>query len=162
MNVVQLILGAIAAYFLIGILYYVGTAIFRMIQFGKAGVEGTWKAWIPFYWTYIEFDLYYKKEYFWVWLALVVLAGVFSNVSALATIFGLAQCILAVLLFCNKAKAYGKGTGFTVGLVLLNIVFEGILALGQAQYLGNMSEGIPFLDQGIDKIKELFSGKKEE
>ena len=162
MGIVQFVLGLVATYFLVVVLYYVGSCIFRMIQFGKAGVQGTWKAWIPFYWNYIEFDLYYKKEYFWVWLALVVLAGVFSKSDALTTIFNLAQAVLMVLLFYNKAKSYGKGGGFTAGLVLLNIIFEGILALGPAEYQGNASQGIAFVDQGIDKVKELFGGKKEE
>ena len=162
MGIVQFILGLAATYFLVVILYYVGSCVFRMIQFGKAGVQGTWKAWIPFYHIYIEFDLYYKKEYFWVWLALAVLGAVFGSSSALTTIFNLAQAVLMVLFFYNKAKSYGKGGGFTAGLVLLNVVFEGILALGPAEYLGNASQGIAFLDQGIDKVKELFSGKKEQ
>lgn len=162
MGIVQFIFGAIATYFLVVVLYYVAAAVFRMIQFKKAGVEGAWKAWIPFYWNYVEFDLYYKKEYFWVWLGLSILAGVFQDSGALSAIFGLLQVAMLVLLAYNKAKAFGKSDAFTVGLVLLNIIFEGILALGDAQYIGNQSRGIAFLDNAIAKVKELFGGKKEE
>lgn len=36
----------------------------------------------------------------------------------------------------NLAKSFGKGAGFTVGLVLLPSVFYMILAFGKADYIG--------------------------
>lgn len=161
MGLVQFVFGAIATYFLLVVLAFVITCVFRMLQFKKAGVEG-WKAWVPFYWSYVEFDLYFKKEYFWVWLILAILAAVFSNVGFLSTLFGLAQCVLMVFLAYYKAKAYGHDTGYTIGLVLLNPVFEGILALNSDQYQGNQSKSIEFLDKAIAFVKGLFNGKKEE
>lgn len=36
----------------------------------------------------------------------------------------------------NLAKSFGKGAGFTVGLVLLPFVFYMILAFGKDEYIG--------------------------
>ena len=35
------------------------------------------------------------------------------------------------------AKAFGKGTGFGVGLTLLAIIFAPLLAFGDAEYISN-------------------------
>ena len=161
MGLVQFVFSAIATYFLVIVLLFVVTCVFRMMQFKKAGIEG-WKAWIPFYWTYVEYDLYCKKEYFWVWLILSALAGACSKSGFLSSVFGIAQCALTVYMMYFKARAYGHDWGYTVGLVFLNTIFEGILGLGHDEYQGNQSQGIAFLDKAIDFVKGLFSGKKEE
>lgn len=45
--------------------------------------------------------------------------------------------ILMYVICCNKlAKAFGKGMGYTLGLIFLNPVFLLILGLGGAQYQG--------------------------
>ncbi|MDD2973034.1 MAG: DUF5684 domain-containing protein, partial [Lachnospiraceae bacterium] len=43
--------------------------------------------------------------------------------------------IVVWIITMNKlSKSFGKGTGFTVGLVLLSIIFLGILAFGSDTY----------------------------
>jgi hypothetical protein len=42
------------------------------------------------------------------------------------------------------SKSFGKDEGFTVGLVLLGIVFFPILGFGSAQYLGPYGNKVAF------------------
>lgn len=44
--------------------------------------------------------------------------------------------IFVIILLFDLAKLFGQGGGFTVGLVLLPIIFLPILAFGQYQYQG--------------------------
>ena len=45
--------------------------------------------------------------------------------------------IVITIMYCIKlAKAFGKSTGFGVGLIFLNTIFILILGLGDAQYVG--------------------------
>lgn len=44
--------------------------------------------------------------------------------------------IVLIILYNDMAKSFGKGVGFTVGMILLGIVFLPMLAWGDAQYQG--------------------------
>ena len=44
--------------------------------------------------------------------------------------------IYGIMLFSRLAKAFGKGTGFTLGLIFLSPIFMLILGFGDAQYQG--------------------------
>ena len=62
--------------------------------------------------------------------------------SALQMIFSLAFLvgwILSLVGFHKLSKAFGKGIGFTIGMVLLPGIFRIILGFGKAQYVGNSS-----------------------
>lgn len=47
---------------------------------------------------------------------------------------------LTIYLMNNLAKAFGKDSAFTVGLVLLNTIFMMILAFGKSEYQLNKTE----------------------
>lgn len=107
--------------------------------FTKAGEEG-WKAIIPFYNSFITFKIGGNTTYFWIWLATYVVGYILSSFSGfmaiLASLCSLAAFVVQVLREYNLAKAFGKGIGFTVGLVLLNPIFRMILGFGSAEYQG--------------------------
>ncbi len=44
--------------------------------------------------------------------------------------------IIAIILFIDIAKSFGKGVGFGIGLILLPVIFFPILGFGSAQYQG--------------------------
>ena len=48
----------------------------------------------------------------------------------------LANIYAAIVMSLNIAKAFGKGTGFGLGLVFLGGIFYPILGFGDAQYRG--------------------------
>ena len=103
--------------------------------FEKAGQPG-WAMLIPFYNYYIWAKIAGKPGY-WVILYLIPLVNI----------------VFAIMTHHGISKAFGKDTGFTVGLVLLGIVFYPILAFGDAQYIGpdgQAAAGDPeVLDQGV-------------
>lgn len=106
--------------------------------FTKAGEKG-WKSLIPLYNTYTLVKISWQTMFFWIMLAVGLLLGLTqgssnSFVAFLNVVLGLASFVLVILQMNKLAKAFGKGSGFTVGLVLLNPIFMMILAFGSAQY----------------------------
>jgi len=69
------------------------------------------------------------------WSIVMVLVGVIPIVGAIVS-------LVMVVMVCNGlSKNFGKGTGFTVGLVFLGPIFMLILAFGSAQYIGQGGGG---------------------
>jgi len=83
--------------------------------FAKAGRPG-WVIFIPFYNLYVCMQISSKPGWWWVLLCIP-----FVNI------------IFSILMMRGLARNFGKGVGFTAGL-LLPIVFWPILAFGQARY----------------------------
>ena len=86
--------------------------------FVKAGYEG-WKALIPIYNTYCFFEMTWGNG----WLMLLSLIP-FVNF------------VILILTYHKLAAAFGKGIGFTVGLLFAPVVFLPLLAFGDAEYEG--------------------------
>ncbi len=133
--------GMITVVILLALLVYVLTVIAYWKMFTKAGEAG-WKSIIPFLNVYTLYKMTWASKFFYVWLGLNVVSIVCSNIadnSAASVIGGLVGLGLFVLhiLSCSKlSKAYGKGTGTTVGLIFLNTIFILILGFGDAAYVG--------------------------
>lgn len=96
----------------IGILIVVG----MWKVFTKAGQPG-WGCIIPIYNLYLMCKIAGRPGW-WVLLYFVPLVGI----------------VIAILVAIDIAKAFGKGGGFAVGLVLLGFIFYPILGFGSAQY----------------------------
>ena len=105
---------AIAAILAIAISLFYIIAMWKI--FTKAGKAG-WLIFIPIVNMYVMFDIVYGKG--WKFLLLLV---PFLNV------------IIEILFFIDLAKAYGKGTGFGIGLIFLGFIFIPILGYGSATY----------------------------
>lgn len=84
--------------------------------FEKAGQPG-WAAIIPFYNLYIMLKIA-KKPGWWLILMFIPLVNL----------------VIFILTYIAFAKAFGKGTGFALGLVFLGFIFFPLLAFGDAQY----------------------------
>ena len=137
------IAGVIGMFLLI---FYILTVIASWKIFTKAGEAG-WKALIPVYNAWILYKLIGVS--FWKWLVLpAIISGVFSSIgngnSDLKTIMdllsGIATLVIDIMFARGLAKAFGKGTGFTVGLVLLPNIFQLILAFDSSEYQGPAEE----------------------
>ncbi|WP_343743582.1 DUF5684 domain-containing protein [Chitinophaga sp.] len=106
--------GAIFAFLVPFLLFGIGIAVFSIICmwkiYRKAGFEG-WECIIPIYSTLILLRIIGKP---WWWLLMFFIP--FANI-----IFG----IMAIDLL---SKSFGKGTGFTLGLVFLSFIFLAIMA----------------------------------
>lgn len=86
--------------------------------FVKAGYEG-WKCLIPIYNVYCLFEMSFGNG----WLVLLCLIPFVGFV-------------MMVLMWYKLAKAFGKGVGFTIGLLFLSVVFVPILAFDRSEYQG--------------------------
>ncbi len=84
--------------------------------FTKAGKPG-WAAIIPIYNIIVLLDIVQKP---WWWIFLFIIPFV--------------NFVVLILIMLELAKAFGKGTGFALGLIFLSPIFMLILGFGDAQY----------------------------
>lgn len=96
--------------------------------FEKAGQPG-WAAIVPIYNSYIMLKIGGKPGW---WLLLLLIPGV--------------NLIFFIWLYNMISKSFGKDEGFTVGLILLGIVFWPILGFGDAQYVGPYGDPLRFAE----------------
>ena len=101
----------------------------------KAGFPG-WLAIIPIVNMFILAQIAGKSGWWGLlWFGLFVLCYEISN-PVIQTATGIGALVLWVIITHGIAKNFGKGGGFTVGLLLLPGIFHCILGFGSAQYLG--------------------------
>jgi len=99
--------------------------------FSKAGKPG-WHAIIPFVNMY-QLAVIAGKPGWWGIVACFV--GIIPIVGAIASL------VMMVMITHGLSQGFGKGAGFTVGLILLSPIFYLILAFGGAQYVGHGGGG---------------------
>lgn len=92
----------------------------------KAGQPG-WACIIPIYNIYVLLKIVGKPGW---WLIMMIIPVV--------------NLIFAIWAINMLSKSFGKDEGFTVGLLLLGIVFYPILGFGDARYLGPYGDPAAF------------------
>lgn len=103
--------------------------------FVKAGRQG-WEAIIPIYNAYVLLKIAGKPGW---WLLLYCIP--------------LVNIVFLIWTYNMVSKSFGKDEGFTVGLVLLGIIFWPILGFGPAIYKGPYGDQAAFdAYQGKDKF----------
>lgn len=85
--------------------------------FTKAGKPG-WAVLIPIYNIIVMLEIV-KKPLWWIFLMFIPVVNV----------------VIAVILTIELAKAFGKSTGFAIGLIFLSPIFYPILGYGKSTYL---------------------------
>lgn len=84
----------------------------------KADKPG-WACLIPIYGTLVNLEIIGKP---WWWILMMLIPGV--------------NIVFAIMMVNLLAKSFGKGTGFTLGLIFLPFICYPILGLGEAKYEG--------------------------
>ena len=128
----------------IGIVWFILEVIANWKIFTKAGEAG-WKSIIPIYSDYVEYDLCWKGIFGLI--ASIFLTYVnycFTYVkdmpnwqTILVAVLGVVALVLSFKQSMKLSKAFGKGTGFGIGLFLLGPIFRLILGYGSARYEGH-------------------------
>lgn len=101
--------------------------------YAKAGQPG-WAVLIPIYNNYIMTKIIGKPAWWTLLLSIGWLAYLVPDLGSVINIVSLVFTIWAWNLLVHK---FGKGTGYTVGVILLGIVFIPMLGFGDAQYIGD-------------------------
>lgn len=117
------LMGVFGTIMLICLAFIIVSIIAEWKIFEKAGREG-WKSLIPFYSQYV----------------LTEISGLNGWYFLLMFIPYVGPLVWTIIVYTNLAKAFGKDTGFAIGLILLTFIFTLILAFGDAKYvLGKQS-----------------------
>lgn len=119
-------MAAFALAFIFMGIFLLGIIVFSVITwwklFEKAGKPG-WIAVVPIYSTVVLLEIVGKPTW---WIFLLFIPGI-------NLIFGIWTINLL-------SKSFGKDEGYTIGILLLGIVFLPMLAFGDAQYIGPMGD----------------------
>ena len=104
------------------IIFYLAVAVFMLVcvwkVFVKAGKPG-WAAIVPFYNLYVEFEIAWGKGILFLLLLIPIV-----------------DVVVGIICMYKLCKAFGKGVGFFVLMLLLPIIAWPILAFGSDQYIG--------------------------
>ncbi len=112
----------LANYSFVGFIVSVLSIVALWKLFKKAGKPG-WASIIPIYNIVVLFQIVNISP----WLILLMLIPIVNFVVML---------VLSIVVCSRLAKAYGKGTGFAIGLFFLYPIFILILGLGDSKYVG--------------------------
>lgn len=103
-------------------IFYFAFCIFFIVVmwkiFVKAGKPG-WGSIVPIYNTILLLEIA-GRPIWWIFLMFIP----FVNI------------VIYIIVFIDFAKAFGKGTGFAIGLVFLPVIFFPILAFDNSVYQG--------------------------
>ena len=107
-------------------------------MYRKAGEAG-WKAFIPVFNTYNNYKIAWNGKMFFLYAALTIastILGVYTEgvMAMIAGVISLGIIILAVKQNVKMAKAFGKGAGTGIALILFPGITALILGLGKAEF----------------------------
>lgn len=110
--------GGAVLFLVFGLIGYVVSALGLMGVFTKAGKPG-WAAFVPIYNVIVLLEVVGRPLW---WFVLFLIPGV--------------NVVASIIVMNDLSKSFGHDVGFTVGLVLLSVVFLWILWLGSSTYRG--------------------------
>lgn len=114
--------GMLVGYLITFLVIYVLSVIAMWKIFTKAGKPG-WASLIPIYNIVVMYQIVGLNP-----LLIILLFIPFIN--------GIAAIVLSIIQYIRLSKAFGKGAGFTFGLIFLSPIFLLILGFGNDKYIG--------------------------
>jgi hypothetical protein len=114
---------------ILAVVVFIIAAMWKIYE--KAGQPG-WAAIVPIYNLYVLLKIVGKPGW---WLILFLIPIV--------------NYVFIIWTYNMLSKSFGKEEGFTVGLVLLGVVFFPILGFGDAKYLGPYGDKAAFDAQNL-------------
>lgn len=133
-NMLVAIFSIIAGLGMVAFIISIAISVLMLVSywkiFTKAGEDG-WKSLIPIYNLVVLYRIAGINP-------LLILLSLLSGIPVVGTIIVIGLCIY---LAYKLAISFGKSSGFTVGLVLVPVIFYPILGLGEATYVGTKYNG---------------------
>ena len=134
---------AVGLFIAAAIVWYIFQAIADWKIFAKAGEPG-WKSLIPIYNVIVEFRLCWSSSMGAVYIVSAFCANLLAfgeNVAnwrmIIAGILVVVMVVLYIMQSLKLARAFGKGTGFGICLLLFGPIARLVLGFGSARYVGN-------------------------
>ena len=141
---------AISSLMLLGGMYLMIAFAWWLLQiianwriFTKAGEDG-WKSIIPIYGDYISYKIAWQPAYFWLTLVLGIVSSCLQEtletndslmISMIIVLIKIILAIISIMYSVKLARAFGRGTGFAIGLIFLQPIFMLILGFGDDRYI---------------------------
>lgn len=111
-----------AGYMIFSLLVCIFGIVCMWKVFKKAGKKG-WEAIIPIYNMVVLFQICGINP----WILLLALIPIIGQIILM---------VYLIIAYVRLAHAFGKSSGFAVGLIFLNIIFMAILAFDNSSYTG--------------------------
>lgn len=106
-------------------------------MFRKAGEKG-WKSIIPFLNDYTRFKLYWNPKMYWIFLAAMVLSGLYVADNNLVNFISIAASITVIVFIfrmrLGMARSHGKNVGMAILLTILPGLGSMILGFDKSEY----------------------------
>jgi hypothetical protein len=120
--------GGVLIAVLVAIAFYILVALGTYGTYQKAGSYGepAWAAFVPIY-NFIVLLRVAGRPKNWGWFLLLLIVPYVGSLGFL---------VVYIIVANDVSKSFGHGAGFTVGLVLLSVIFWYILWLGSSTYRG--------------------------
>lgn len=107
--------------------------------YGKLGMPG-WYSIVPVYADYKLCERVHRgdesKTFLIAYLIVLICSLVFCWVDTLSWVLALAQLVMNIIVLNDLAHAFGKETGYTIGLAILGFVFWTMLGFGSSEPVG--------------------------
>lgn len=104
--------------------------------YGKLGMPG-WYSLIPVYADYKLCERVHRtdegKTFLMAYLIVLICSWVFCWVDTVGVLLALAQLVMDIIVLNDMSRAFGKETGYTIGLVIFGFVFWTMLGFGTSE-----------------------------
>ena len=104
--------------------------------YGKLGMPG-WYSLIPVYADYKLCERVHRtdegKTFLMAYLIVLICSWVFCWVDTVGALLALAQLVMDIIVLNDLSRAFGKETGYTIGLVIFGFVFWTMLGFGASE-----------------------------
>lgn len=104
--------------------------------YGKLGLPG-WYSIVP---VYADFKLCERvhrgdgaRTFLMAYLIVLICSWAFCWVDTVGVLFALAQLVMNIIVLNDMSHAFGKETGYTIGLVIFGFVFWTMLGFGASE-----------------------------
>lgn len=104
--------------------------------YGKLGMPG-WYSIIPVYADYKLCERVHRgdetRTFLIAYLIVLICSWVFCWVDTVGVLLALAQLVMNIIVLNDLSRAFGKETGYTIGLVIFGFVFWTMLGFGASE-----------------------------
>lgn len=104
--------------------------------YGKLGMPG-WYSIIPVYADYKLCERVHRgdetRTFLMAYLIVLICSWAFCWVDMVGVLLALAQLVMTIIVLNDMSSAFGKETGYTIGLVIFGFVFWTMLGFGASE-----------------------------